>query len=353
LTNMSPYGRTPSKEEMISTWDTALNALTDSRLPSGAGVAGKGSLQHSNFLFMDGPDHKAARSIISGYFKPSRIDEARRSIDSVTNAVFQDFARHSGTNIVQSVLEPIVLAGIFSVMAIPEVARDRLAACLQDMLGVVEMDLTAEQRDRADRASLAAALILNRVGRDGTGNTLVKDLSRAVSDGMLPVQVARTAPVVLLHGGYENPLNMLGCIVDWASKNPNTMVALTERDTHGCFEHIVRTYSPVKALLRHAQSAFVGYNQQFSPGHTAWISLKDANHDETRFPVTDNPLPSGRSAHLGFGHGAHKCLGIALARAEGYALIKALSGLDRGLLSGLKVRWRSGVVAHGPESITF
>ncbi|MFF4306873.1 cytochrome P450 [Streptomyces sp. NPDC001601] len=50
-----------------------------------------------------------------------------------------------------------------------------------------------------------------------------------------------------------------------------------------------------------------------------------ANRDPTAFPdpdVLDFQRPAGR--HVAFGHGPHFCLGAALARLEGVAVLEAL-----------------------------
>ena len=53
------------------------------------------------------------------------------------------------------------------------------------------------------------------------------------------------------------------------------------------------------------------------PGSTMAMNLGSANHDESRW---ENPeafdIFRDRKPHIGFGHGAHVCLGMHLARLE-------------------------------------
>ncbi|MEH3157245.1 MAG: cytochrome P450 [Gordonia paraffinivorans] len=81
------------------------------------------------------------------------------------------------------------------------------------------------------------------------------------------------------------------------------------------------------------------------------MSIAAANRDPEVFDRPDEFDPSrGRSGHIGFGHGAHHCLGAALARVELQEAMTALSGAFPDLRV-TDVDWKSQMVVRGPRHL--
>ena len=60
-------------------------------------------------------------------------------------------------------------------------------------------------------------------------------------------------------------------------------------------------------------------------GATMMVNLGSANHDETRWDDPESfDIFRERKPHIGFGRGAHVCLGMHLARLEMNSLLSAL-----------------------------
>ena len=82
-----------------------------------------------------------------------------------------------------------------------------------------------------------------------------------------------------------------------------------------------------------------------------FLSSWSANHDERAYPHPEklDPAQTGVAPHLAFGHGAHFCLGAALARAELQEALAALTArigcptLEDG------AGWRPPMGINGPE----
>ena len=80
-----------------------------------------------------------------------------------------------------------------------------------------------------------------------------------------------------------------------------------------------------------------------------------ADRDEHVFASPDHiDLARKPNPHLGFGHGAHHCLGAPLARAE---LTIAIEGLIRRFptlrlaVPAAEVPWKPGLIARCPERL--
>lgn len=97
--------------------------------------------------------------------------------------------------------------------------------------------------------------------------------------------------------------------------------------------------------------------ERLEPGQQVFLSAWSANHDERAFPrpETIDPAQSVDVPHLAFGHGAHHCLGAALARAELQEGLTALTARINCPAVGPDAAWRPPVGINGPERlpITF
>ena len=94
-------------------------------------------------------------------------------------------------------------------------------------------------------------------------------------------------------------------------------------------EEILRLYPPILYEMRKCMAETEMHGVAIHPGDRVLVGLASANRDEEVFEDADTlrlDRPS-RPAHIAFGHGMHMCVGNALARIEGHAVLSAL--LDR------------------------
>ncbi len=92
-----------------------------------------------------------------------------------------------------------------------------------------------------------------------------------------------------------------------------------------------------------AEDVEVG-GQLIRAGEIVQPVLVSSNHDPREYPEPDRldvtRRPAGRGeGHVGFGHGAHYCLGAALARQEGEVALRALVERHPGLALDAEPEW--------------
>jgi cytochrome P450 len=80
-----------------------------------------------------------------------------------------------------------------------------------------------------------------------------------------------------------------------------------------------------------------------------------ANRDPARFPNPDTFDPTRTSGrHLGFGHGPHQCLGMALSRMVLLVLLRKLSDPQPQLILDVdpaSLSWQTGIAMHRPRHL--
>jgi cytochrome P450 len=118
-------------------------------------------------------------------------------------------------------------------------------------------------------------------------------------------------------------------------------------------DEVLRYRSAVTGVGRTVDRLVRVGDEPIDAGERVFLSLWAANHDAAVFPAPDAMEPDANAEvpHLAFGHGAHFCLGAALARAELQEALRALT--DRleppRVLDG--ARWAPPLGITGPQSL--
>ena len=117
-------------------------------------------------------------------------------------------------------------------------------------------------------------------------------------------------------------------------------------------DEMIRWVSPVKHFTRTAVDDSVVRGVPIPAGETVLLSYPSANRDEDVFDHADT-FDVGRSPnrHLGFGFGAHYCLGTHLAKLEGQALYRELIPRLRSIDLAGEVSYMQTVFVGGPKHL--
>lgn len=331
-------------------WEPCREALLDPRLTSDPCLVGLASAPANNLLFMDGELHRRLRNLVMPYMTARHLDATGRRLASTCRSLVGSALESPTADLVADVAEPLTLEAIFSAMEVPPANREALGRLAHEMLGLLEPDLPPAERRRATAAAMRATRVFREDWMAGRARGLHAALEAAAEEGAIPEKLARSTPVVILHGGYENPLNQLGCLIASAVESPGRFKRAAAMAPDLLFEEVARVFSPVRLVARWATGDRAGARPPLEEGQLVWVDLESANRDR-RFAPADEFDLSRRRRHLGFGHGAHACPGTSLARLEGRALIETLASLPDDALREFAVEWRAGIVARGPARI--
>jgi cytochrome P450 len=118
-------------------------------------------------------------------------------------------------------------------------------------------------------------------------------------------------------------------------------------------EEFLRLYTPNQGFARTCIEKTLVHGQQIEPGEQVALVLTSANRDEDIFDAPDDfVLGRDPNPHIAFGHGAHKCAGQPVARAEmRLALEELLAQTREFVLDGepSPLHWP----LYGPEHLTI
>jgi cytochrome P450 len=279
----------------------------------------------------DGDAHARLRLIVNRGFTPRRMAAQEREIRAIASSFVDEFVDRGGGDFQSSVAVPFPTAVIASLLGIDPDQSDDFRRWSEHMvLAVFEPDTSSRQAD-IERSSEQMGRWLDEVieGRSHTlGDDMISVLLRAeLEGGALSPEELRTFVFTLLVAGSITTAYLIGRTVIALVDDP----ALRERATREteligrAVEEALRFDAPVQMMFRTARAPVQVAGVDVPVGATVLPLIGSANRDESAFPDPDRFDPARNSRdHLTFGHGAHFCLGAALARLEARILIERL-----------------------------
>jgi cytochrome P450 len=287
---------------------------------------------------MDDPRHRQLRRLVTPAVSPRVLRETEDALRARVAAILDAVAARGRCDFVVDVAAELPLQVIATLLGIPQADRHRLFAWANATLDYDDRDLGGytEKQLAANQAMFAygAELIADR--RRSPGADL---LSAALAGTIEAADGTRAPPTelelqmlfnLLIAAGSETTRNSLAIGMLALMAHPEQWRALNADRTllPGAVEEILRWASSTPYNRRTATRDMVVGGATIRAGDKVTLWWASANRDETvfaepfRFDVRRSPNP-----HLAFGHGAHFCLGAALARIEIRVVLDAL--LDR------------------------
>lgn len=276
---------------------TCAAALSDSRLVSDPRLAGHPMQPTFNMLFMDGPPHDALkRPVRQGLAGPVALSEPIECDPAAVPDGLQDLG--------EALLARRVAD--FACRAVGVKSSQGLASALAGMCGLLEFQ-SEEQGAASSTAAMKASVAVQRhlARSSGSPTGVLKALSAAVETGQVGRSEVLPTLVVALHGGYENPLNLLTMLLPEVLNNNELRerTRTAQWDTSSSAQLVNRYVSvlnPVRSLLRWAAEPCPQFGLR--RGDAVVVSLEHAN-------LQLQNTRQRSASHLAFGAGPHACPG--------------------------------------------
>lgn len=125
------------------------------------------------------------------------------------------------------------------------------------------------------------------------------------------------------HAGFEVPSRFLGNAMLALLSYPGALAAFRRAESlDQAVEELVRYAGPVQAVSRACTQEVRLNGQRIRKGDIVIVFIAAANRDPEQFDDPDELVLSRRATpNLGFGKGAHSCLGLQVARMEARVVI--------------------------------
>jgi cytochrome P450 len=310
-------------------------------------------------LNRDGADHVRWRALMSRAFTPRSVERLRPFLKDAAHALIDAFAPRGGCEFMAEFADAYPSLGLCELIGVPLADRDRFREWA-NTIGLGFSPASLAERIREIDAALTQLLeytgALAARRRAEPRDDLVTRIAQAAAEegGWSDFEV-RGFIAGLVFAGHETTKNQLGWMVALLADRGDVWdaVARGTLSAAAVVEEVLRHRSAVAAVGRAVSEPVEHDGERLEPGTQLLLSLWSADHDGAVYARPDELAPekNGETPHLAFGHGAHFCLGAALARAELQEALAALAARLECPVLADGAAWKPPVGINGPDRL--
>jgi len=325
-----------------------------------AGFAPLAEMLRYWMLFLDPPQHSRLRKLMTKGFSPAVMEALRAPITAIVDEMLGSLKGSSEAELMQQVAHPLPVRVIGKMLGISDEMQPQLVQW-SDAIAT----FFGNPRRTVEQAAATQDAVLSLTGyfrgvvakrRSAKGSDLISLLLEIEEDGeVLTEEELYAQCVMLLFAGHETTRNLIGNGMLTLLRHPGEAGRLRDDPTliRSGVEELLRYESPVQNTGRVVMEEMELCGTSLSPGAIVYVMLGSANRDPRHFP---DPamlnLARPNNNHLGFGAGAHFCIGSQLARLEAQAAVLGLiQRFPKMSCSTDSPRWRPNFVLRGLSSL--
>jgi cytochrome P450 len=314
---------------------------------------------HSALLMIDPPAHTRLRRLVNKAFTPRVVEGLRGRVELLVDEMLDAVAARREMELIGDLAYPLPVIVIAELLGIPTADRAQFKAW-SDTLTVLLDPLQAgdglSPTERAFREIAAYMRPIFAERRRAPRDDLISALVAVEEQGQTLNETELLALTMLILGaGHETTTNLIANSVLALLRNPAERRRLQDDSSlmAAAVEEFLRYDSPVQMTDRVATADCEVAGHPVRKGMIVALLLGAANRDPMRFPDPDRlDVRREDNHHLSFGHGAHFCLGAALARVEAQITLAALLRRFPGFEGERAPRdWKRSMVLRGPTAL--
>jgi cytochrome P450 len=310
-------------------------------------------LLRRNMLLTDGVDHERLRHSVRDVFTRSFISGLKEGVETIAAQTIDPLPARIDFDFMAEIALPLPIAVAAAWLDL-DVESARLlreeSPSISRMLGDFNDAVAVEAGTAAFATLLTEFLPLAADRRSHPGDDLLSFVS---ADRELELDDVVTTAIIIAIAGHETTANLLGtAIVRLLTPAADGVSPIDAVDTvdDPLITELLRLDGPVQAVGRTATQDHVINGITIRAGEPALVVLAAANRDPAIFNAPNHFQPDRRGpAPLTFGHGAHYCLGAALARMEITVALRHVVA-RRPALRGDPI-WRDTPAIRGPQAL--
>lgn len=290
------------------------------------------------FPRIDDPEHNRLRRMMTGDFTFRRTEAMRPQIQEIVDG-FLDRIVAAGppSDIVHDFALPVPSLVISLLLGVPYEDHEFFQ---KYSLAGLDASTSIEEKSAATGTLFAYMFdLVARKEREPGDDLVSRLLTDHVAAGELSRETVAMSAVIMLQAGHETTASMIALGALTLLQHPATLARLRDTDDPAVVaetvEELMRYLTVVHSLVeRVAVEDCTVAGQDIAAGDIVLMNLPAGNWDPEFVDSPDEFDPTRNArGHLGFGYGAHQCIGANLARVE---MQIALSSLVR-RLPGLRL----------------
>ncbi len=298
----------------------------------------------------DGDAHSRLRLRLAREFMIKRVARLEPFIRRVVAEHIDRLAETSGpVDLYGAFGLPVPALVISELLGVPEEDREKFE---RFTAAQVDLRFTLDERQAAAYESVTFFAQLVDAKLVDPGDDLISRLILEPTERPMDAAELQGIAMLLLAAGHDTTANMITLGTHALLEHPEQAARLSDPATQDtAVDELVRYLSIVhNGVLRKAVADVEVGGVTVRAGEHVAVVLESANRDEAFLGDSDELDLARRSAHLGFGYGAHQCLGQHLARLELRIALPELFRRVRGLrvvMPGDEIPYKNDAVVYG------
>ena len=303
-------------------------------------------------LFTEGEQHARIKRLIMQTFAPHHIQSYTELVAERLGVLLDSLPLGEPVDFLAKVTNLLPGMVILAILGIRLEEEDQMKSWTDDIYAWIGHS-SGSIAGRTEKALCAVEGLESRLkeliaeSRRQPRADMLSGLVHARDEGAILSDLELVANVIgLVNAGQETTTCLLANGLIRLLEFPGQLERLRAEPSlvSSAVEEMLRFDAPAQFIARRVEQPFELEGVHLEPGALIALGLAAANRDETAFDRPDE-FDVGRSPnpHLSFGHGAHFCVGSALARMEAQLLFTTLLerfGSLRLACSPSELKWR-------------
>ena len=316
------------------------------------------------FLFLDPPDHTRLRKLVSKAFAPKVVNALQPDITAMVDGLLDQIAERGHFDVIGDLAYPLPVAVICRLLGVPledEPMFSQASALLAEALDPFVAITGAPSGKFKERMQAVQWLrgyfheLIER-RRSDPGDDLLSGLIAVEESGdqLTEEEIVSTCNLVLI-AGHETTVNLIANAILAMLRHPEQWAALgaDAGRASAVVEETLRYDPPVQLAGRNALEDMVIGDTTMIKGDTMMVLLAATQRDPAEYDRPDTFDPDrGTLRHLGFGRGAHYCLGAPLARLEASVALSAVTARFPGARLDSEPQYKTNVTLRGMSALS-
>ncbi|MEU1182325.1 cytochrome P450 [Streptomyces sp. NPDC005820] len=276
---------------------------------------------------LDPPEHTAVRRLLLDGFRAQDRRALHERMDFEARDLLAVLARRPSFDFVGELAEPLALRFITAFLGVPVPDLAWFVPMSRTIVDGMDAGLWPQKHEPAVAARAELAAYAGGWLADPPKDGLLAYVAEHAADSGVDPAVLRNSLRAVLHAGYESASRLLGNAAAALLTTPGALAAFRGAPVATAVDELIRYDAPVQADARVCVADTDLGGVTVRAGEAVTLFLGAANHDPLRFAhPTELRLDRAPNPHLGFGRGAHACLGASLAIRLAGSLFTALAG---------------------------
>ena len=279
---------------------------------------------------MEGERHRTIRRIAESALAPSYIEAMRPKFISIADELVNGIGSDGQTEFMGEFALPFASRAVCTLLGLSDgwrqVGAD--AVSLGQAMGIGCRDHQAEFNSACDRLmGLARRLVHGARSEPGADTYVGRLVPGFDGDGTLVEQDLLDLIVITVFGGIDTTKSQLGSAMALLAEHPEQWARI-RRDpdlVSGCIEESIRHRPATTWVTREALEDFEFGGRRIARGETLHLLVHSAAFDPAIRTSPEFDVSARGRSHIGFGGGAHHCLGHLVARTDMECALTALT----------------------------